>query len=115
VDQSRCELTSLPVAVQLHLDFLPMSISISAQYVILQKYSSHPRLVIYFFPTLPIKLKIGLQVGGSLIIAKHLVNQKQGEQSHHFYYTFLWQVFNFAMPFTSLSKVCKNAGPKPFC
>jgi hypothetical protein len=35
-------------------------------------------LVIYFFPTLPIKLKMGLQVGGRLLIAKHLVNQKQG-------------------------------------
>jgi hypothetical protein len=55
-----------------------MSISIGAQYVTLQKYSSHPRLVIYFFPTLPIKLKMGLQLGGSQLIAKHLVNQKQG-------------------------------------
>jgi hypothetical protein len=55
-----------------------MSISIGAQYVTLQKYSSHPRLVIYFFPTLPIKLKMGLQVGGRLLIAKHLFNQKQG-------------------------------------
>jgi hypothetical protein len=46
VDQSRCELISEPVAVQLHLDFLPMRISIGAQYVTLQKYSSHSRLVI---------------------------------------------------------------------
>jgi hypothetical protein len=31
------------------------------------------------------------------------------------YYTLLWQVLCFAVPFTNLSKLCKNAGPKPFC
>jgi hypothetical protein len=35
-------------------------------------------------------------------------------QSNHIYYTLLWQVLGFAVPFTSLSKACKNAGPKPF-
>jgi hypothetical protein len=41
-------------------------------------------LVINFFPTLPIKLKLGLQVGGRLLLATHLdqsnylANQKQG-------------------------------------
>jgi hypothetical protein len=25
------------------------------------------------------------------------------------------EVLGFAVPFTSLSKLCKNAGPKPFC
>jgi len=41
------------------------SIPSSAQYVTLQKYFSHPSLVIYFSPTLPIKLKLRLrkQVG----------------------------------------------------
>jgi hypothetical protein len=29
----------------------------------------------------------------------------------HIYYTLLWQVLGFAMPFTSLSKLCKNTGP----
>jgi hypothetical protein len=28
------------------------------------EYFSHPSLVIYFFPTPPIKLKLGLQTGG---------------------------------------------------
>jgi hypothetical protein len=37
------------------------------------------------------------------------------QQSNHIYYTLLWQVLGFAAPFTSLSKPCKNAGPKPFC
>ncbi len=27
---------------------------------------------------------------------------------------FVWQGLDFAMPFTSLSKLCKNVGPKPF-
>jgi hypothetical protein len=35
-----------------------------AQYVALQQYLSHPRLVCYFFPTSPIKLKLGLQKVG---------------------------------------------------
>ncbi len=60
------------------------SIFRSDQYVTLQKNFSHPSLVIYFFPTLPIKLKLGLQIGGRLLIANHLdqslwlANQKQG-------------------------------------
>jgi hypothetical protein len=37
------------------------SSSTHAQYVTLQQYFSHPRLVIYFFTTSPIKLKLGLQ------------------------------------------------------
>jgi hypothetical protein len=53
----------------------PMSFSMAqsifsgAQYVTLQKYFSHPSLVIYFFPTSPIRLKLGLQTGGRLLIA----------------------------------------------
>jgi hypothetical protein len=41
-------------------------------------------LVTYFFPTPPISLKMGLQIGGGLLIATHLdqskylANQKQG-------------------------------------
>ncbi len=34
------------------------------------------------------------------------------QQSDHIYYTLLWQLLGFAVPF---SKLCKNAGPKPFC
>jgi hypothetical protein len=47
------------------------SIPSSAQYMAMQKYFSHPCLVIYFFPTPPIKLKLGLQIGGRLLIATH--------------------------------------------
>ncbi len=38
------------------------SISSGAQYVTLAKYFSHPRLVIYFLATPPIKLKLGWQM-----------------------------------------------------
>jgi hypothetical protein len=38
----------------------------------LQKYFANPSLVIYFFPTPPIKLKLVLQVGERLLIATHL-------------------------------------------
>jgi hypothetical protein len=41
-----------------------MSISSSAQYVTLQKYFSFPSLLIHFFPTPLIKLKLGLQKVG---------------------------------------------------
>jgi len=35
--------------------------------------------------------------------------------SYHIYYILLlWQVLSFALHFISLSKVCKNAGPKLF-
>jgi hypothetical protein len=36
------------------------------------KYFSHPSLVIYFFATQPIKLKLGQHIGGGLLIANHL-------------------------------------------
>jgi hypothetical protein len=84
-----------------------LSISSSDHYVTLQKYFSHPSIVIYFFPTPPIKLKLGLQMGGRLLIATHL------DQSN--YLANQQQVLGFAMPFTSLSIMCKIAGPKPFC
>jgi hypothetical protein len=42
----------------------PKSISSGAQYVTLRKYFSHPSLVMYFFATPPIKLKLGQQIGG---------------------------------------------------
>jgi hypothetical protein len=59
------------------------------------------------FPTPAIKLKLGLQIGGKIRIATHL------DQSN--YLANQQQVLGFAVPFTSLSKLCKNAGPKPFC
>jgi len=44
----------------------------TVQYVTLLKYVSHPSLVIYSFVTPPIKLKLGQEIGGGLLIAKHL-------------------------------------------
>ncbi len=68
---------------------------------------SHPSLVIYFFPTSPIKLKLGLQIRGRLLIPTHV------DQSN--YLTNQQQVLGFAVPRTSLSKLCQNARPKLTC
>jgi hypothetical protein len=48
------------------------SISSGAQYATLQKYFLHPSLAIYFFATLPIKLKMGQQTGAGLLIVNYL-------------------------------------------
>jgi hypothetical protein len=52
--------------------FTNVSITSSAQNETLQKYFSHPSLVIFFLATPPIKLKVRLQIGGRLLIANHL-------------------------------------------
>jgi hypothetical protein len=52
--------------------FMAKNISSGAQYATLLKYFSHPSLVIYSFATPPIKLKLGQQIGGGLLIANHL-------------------------------------------
>ncbi len=44
------------------IDGSTWSISSGAQYVALDKYFSHPSLVIYFFATPPIILKLGQQI-----------------------------------------------------
>jgi hypothetical protein len=51
----------------------PKSISSGAQYVTLAKifFISHPSLVMYSFATPRIKLKLGQQIGGGLLIANH--------------------------------------------
>jgi hypothetical protein len=38
-----------------------------------------------------------------------------GSNNQIIFITLVWQVLGFAVPFTSLSKQCKDAGPKPFC
>jgi hypothetical protein len=48
------------------------SISRGAQYVTPQKYFSHPRFSYLLFPNLTHKTKLGLQIGGRLLIANHL-------------------------------------------
>jgi hypothetical protein len=77
------------------------SISTCAQYATLKKYFSHPSLVIYFFHPL-IKLKLGLQIGGRLLLAN---------RSHIIFITVFF--CGFAVPFTG--KLCENTGPKPCC
>jgi hypothetical protein len=42
-------------------------------------------------------------------------SETKEQQSDHIYYALLRQVLSFAVYFTSLSKLYKNAGPKPFC
>ncbi len=65
------------------------------------------------------KIKMGTASGRQLI-ANHLhqsiwlANQKQGAAVRS-YYILLWLVLGFAVPFTSLSKLCKSVGPKPLC
>jgi hypothetical protein len=91
-----------------HLNQLPFVRDLQwCSYVTPQKYFWDPSLVIYFFPTPPIKLKLGLQISGRLLIATDL------DQSN--YLANQQQVLVFAVPFTSLSKLGKNAKPKPFC
>jgi hypothetical protein len=83
------------------------SLSSSAQYVTLQKYYSHPSSSYLLGKTTPIKLKLGLQIGGRLLIATYLDQLNYLANQH--------QVLGFALSFTSVSKLCKNAGPKSFC
>ncbi len=63
---------SLEIAILKNRGDLTLGLMITAQYVILQKYFSHPSLVIYFFRTPPMELKLGLQIGGRQLIAIHL-------------------------------------------
>ncbi len=66
-----------------------------------QKCVSHPSLVLYVFPTPPIKLELGLQIGWRLLIATHL-NQSNYRANEH-------QLSpGFVVSFTSLSKLCKK-------
>jgi len=73
--------------------------------VTLQKYFSHLSLVTFFFPTPPIKLKLGLQIGGRLLIATHL------DKSN--YLTNQQQALDFAVSFTSLGILGQNDFAEP--
>jgi hypothetical protein len=74
--------------------------------VTLQKYFSHQNLFFNFFPTPPIKLKLGLQIGVMLLIATHM------DQSD---YLANQQILGFVVPFISLYIFCQNVGPKRVC
>jgi hypothetical protein len=44
-----------------------------------------------------------------------MIGLSETENSSHItFITLLWQMLGFVVAFTRLSKVCKNAGPKPF-
>jgi hypothetical protein len=47
-------------------------LSSGAHYATQPKYFSHPSLLMYSFATPPIKLKLGQQIGGRLLIANHM-------------------------------------------
>ncbi len=51
----------------------------------LQIFLSHPSLVIYFFPTPSIKLKLGQQIGGRLLIGTQfaIIGQKKTASTCH--------------------------------
>jgi hypothetical protein len=78
----------------------------NAQFVALQQYFSHPRYSSYF-PIVTHTSETGTAKGSRLLIATHL------NQSNHL--ANLQEVLGFAVPFASLSTLCKNAEPKPFC
>jgi len=87
-----------------------------AQYVTMQKYSAHLSLVIFFFPTPPIKLKLVLQIGGRLLIASQLYRSETGSSNQIIFITpFSGKCSALLWLLTSLSKLCKNVAPKPFC
>ncbi len=93
---------------------------LSAQCATLQKYFSYPSLVIDLFPTSPIKLKLGLQIGGEAANGKApqpmtMIRQSQTWSTVRSYLLHsLRQVLGFAVLFTSLRTLCKIPGPKPF-
>jgi hypothetical protein len=74
----------------------------------------------YSFATPPIKLKLGQQMDGGLLIANRLdkslwcANQKHwAAVTSYLLYSFL-QVSSTAVPFTSYRNLCNYVEPKPF-
>jgi len=85
------------------------------------KYFSHPSLVMYSFATPPIKLKLGQQTGGGLLITNHLhqslwwTNQKyRAPVKSYLLHSFFFQVQRSGEPFTSHGNVRNYAEPKRF-
>ncbi len=84
----------------------PKSSSTGGQYAILEKYFSHPRLVIYLFSNTSHKTKIGIVNRWETTNSNPPGPIKLSSQSTE----------GSAVPFTSLSSILwKNVGPKPFC
>jgi len=88
--------------------------------VTLQKYFSHPSLVMYSFTTPPIKLKLGQQSRWGTTNGKPpgpIIMMGQSETlapvRSYLLHSFL-QVHSVAAPFTSHGNLCNYAEPKPF-
>ncbi len=85
----------------------------------LPKYFSRPSLVIYFFATPPIKVKLGQQIGEGLLIANHLdqslrrADQKHWAEVWSYLLDSFLQMDTCAASFTSHCNVCNYAEPKP--
>jgi hypothetical protein len=88
--------------------------------VTLQISFSRPSLVIYFFSTPPIKLKLGQQICGGLLRANHLeqllwwATQTHWAAIRSHLLHFLRQVHGVATPFTSHHNLSNFAEVKPF-
>ncbi len=86
----------------------------------LRKYFSHPSLVMCSLATPPIKLKLGQQIGGGLLIANHLdqalwwANQKYWAAVRSYLLHSFLQVHSAAAPLTSYGNMPNYAEPKPF-
>ncbi len=66
-------------------------------------------IVVYFFwTTPPIKLKLGLQIGERLLIAKHLDQSWTRCRKSDLLHSFLTGVVRLCCAFTSLSKQCQK-------
>ncbi len=85
----------------------------------LQKYFSHPSLFIHFFSTQLMKLKLGQQIGGGLLIANHLdqwvwwANQKHWATVRSYLLHSFLEVNNVAAQFTSQRKLSNYLERKP--
>jgi hypothetical protein len=86
----------------------------------LQKYFSHPSLVVYFFATPPIKLKVGQQICEGVLIVNHLdqslwwANQKHWAVVISYLLHSFLQVYNVTPHFTSHCKLWNCTEQKPF-
>jgi hypothetical protein len=73
-----------------------------------------------YFATPPIKLKLGQQIGGGLLIANHMnqslrwASQKESAGVRSYLIHSFLHVNTLAAPCTSHLKLCNNAEPKPY-
>jgi hypothetical protein len=88
--------------------------------VTLQIFFSHPSLIIYFFATPPIKLKLGQQIHGGLLTSNHLdqllwwaIQKHWIVVKSHLLHS-LWHVHGVVAPFTSHRELSNFTELKPF-